>query len=199
MSLLVQHGVWIVFVATFAARVGAPLPAAPLLVVAGGLAVAGELALGAVSVASLIANLLGDAVWFVAGRRWGYRVLGLLCRVSMSPDTCVRQSESLILRWGGWSLVAAKFVPGVSVIAPPMAGALRMSWVRFVAWDLIAAAAWTATFVVLGMVFSTQIELVLRWIANAGVSGSVAVIAAVAALLAVRHVRRKRSESSGRG
>ena len=88
---------------------------------------------------SIVANVAGDGIWFVAGRRHGHRVMKLLCRISLSPDSCVRQSESLIVRWGGNSLIAAKFLPGVSVVAAPMAGALGMSWTRFLSFEVAAA------------------------------------------------------------
>src|SRR5687767_8935989 len=101
--LLLRHGPLLVFAVTLAARAGAPLPAAPLLVVAGGLAALGQIPLGLTVVVSLLANMIGDIAWFVAGRRFGYRVLGLLCRFSLSPDSCVRQSEDLFGRWGGLS------------------------------------------------------------------------------------------------
>src|SRR4030095_7712848 len=97
-------------------------------------------------------------IWFQAGRRHGHRVLRLLCRISLSPDTCVRSSESLITRWGGGSLIAAKFLPGISVVAAPMAGALGMSLRRFVSFELIAGALWTAAFMGLGMLFSNQVQ-----------------------------------------
>ena len=106
-DLLLLHGALLVFGATLLARVGAPVPAAPLMVVAGGLSVAGGPSLVMAFVVAVVANVLGDAVWFWAGRAYGGRVLGLLCRFSLSPDSCVRQSESLIARWGGSSLVAA--------------------------------------------------------------------------------------------
>jgi membrane protein DedA with SNARE-associated domain/rhodanese-related sulfurtransferase len=142
--LLIAHGALIVFVITLAARVGAPVPAAPLLVVAGGVAMAGQLSLAVTClVASVIANVLGDAVWYQAGRWRGHRVMKLLCRISLSPDTCVRQSEGILSKWGGSSLIAAKFLPGISVVAAPMAGALGMSWKRFVSYDVGAALIWT--------------------------------------------------------
>ena len=125
--LLASQGAALVFAATLATRLGAPVPAVPFLVVAGGLTVGGQLSVVAVVLAAVLGNILGDGVWFLAGRRWGYRVMRLLCRISLSPDSCVRRSESILGRWGGWSLIAAKFVPGVSVVAPPMAGALGMS------------------------------------------------------------------------
>ncbi|MET0382333.1 MAG: sulfurtransferase, partial [Burkholderiaceae bacterium] len=91
--LLIAHGALIVFFITLAARAGAPLPAAPLLVVAGGVATAGRLSLPVCLAASVLANLLGDLIWYQAGRWRGHRVMKLLCKISLSPDTCVRQSE----------------------------------------------------------------------------------------------------------
>ena len=124
LSLVIEYGVGLVLVVTLAARVGLPVPAAPFLVIAGALAAGGQISWVAALLAAIAGNIVGDGLWFWAGRRWGYRVLTLLCKISISPDSCVRQSESFILRWGGSSLLAAKFVPGISVVAPPMAGAL---------------------------------------------------------------------------
>ena len=115
----------VVFVATLAARLGAPVPAVPFLIVAGALSVGGRCRSPARCWRGLAGNLIGDAAWFLAGRRWGYGVMRLLCRISLSADSCVQRSESFLGRWGGVSLIAAKFVPGVSVVAPPMAGALK--------------------------------------------------------------------------
>ena len=196
LSLLAAHGVLAVFAVTFAARVGAPMPAAPLLVMAGALGQAGQLSLWAAAGASLLANLAGDAIWFWGGRRWGYRVLSLLCKLSLSPDTCVRQSESLILRWGGHSLVAAKFVPGISVVAAPMAGALAMSWRRFIAFGLLAGAAWTFAFLGLGMVFSTQVAQVLDRLASGGMLAAAVLACALAAFVGWRWWRRHRFRRS---
>jgi membrane protein DedA with SNARE-associated domain/rhodanese-related sulfurtransferase len=192
-DLLLQHGVPIVFVATLLARVGAPVPAAPLLVVAGGLSAGAQLSAPAVLLASLAANLAGDAIWFIAGRRHGHRILRLLCRISLSPDSCVRQSESLILRWGGASLIAAKFVPGVSVVAAPMAGAMAMSWRTFLVFGLAAAALWSLIFLGLGLVFHQQIQRVLNVLASTGTVAIVALVAVVAALIAARFWRRRRA------
>ena len=122
LALVIAHGTLLVFAATLAARIGAPVPAAPVLVLAGGLAAMGQLSWFAALAAAIVANIIGDGLWFWAGRHYGSRVLRLLCRISLSPDSCVRQSEAFILRWGGSSLIAAKFIPGISVVAPPMAG-----------------------------------------------------------------------------
>ena len=167
-DLLVQNSLGWVFLFTLAARVGLPVPAAPLLVVAGGLAASQLISWPLVLLVSIAANLIGDGIWYEAGRRHGHRVMRLLCKISLSPDSCVRQSESLIQRWGGRSLLAAKFLPGISVVAAPMAGALHMSVTRFVAFDVLAGAVWSAVFLALGFVLADQIQQVLDMLASAG-------------------------------
>ncbi len=191
-ALLLAHGTLIIFVVTLTARVGAPVPASPLLVVAGGLVMAGQLSMVAALGASIAANILGDGVWFLAGRRHGYRVMKQLCRISLSPDSCVRQSESLITRWGGSSLIAAKFVPGVSVIAAPMAGALGMPVPRFLAFEIVAALVWTLAFMALGMIFSDQIQQIFDIMAGTGSLATAVLVLTVAALIAVRYWQRQR-------
>lgn len=193
MSQIMVHGVAVVFVATLLARLGAPVPASAVLVVAGGLISSGQLPFVQIVVAAIVANLLGDAAWFYAGRIFGNRVMRVLCRISMSPDTCVRQSESLISRWGGSALIAAKFVPGVSVVASPMAGALRMSLRRFLAFDTLAAAIWVAAFMIPGWLFSAQIEVVLDALTDASAVALLVLAVAIAVALALRYWRRRRT------
>lgn len=192
MSFMVVHAIAVVFFASFAARLGLPLPAAPLLVVAGALGAAGQLPLAWTVVAAVVANLLGDAVWFYAGRRYGYRFMRLLCRISISPDSCVQRSESIITRWGGLSLVAAKFVPGVSVVAPPMAGALGMSSARFVGFDIGAALLWVGVYLGLGYAFRDDVQDLLDALERAGGIATVTLVLALALTLVVRLWRRRR-------
>jgi membrane protein DedA with SNARE-associated domain/rhodanese-related sulfurtransferase len=189
-SLVATQGPALVFVVTLAARLGAPFPAAPFLVVAGGMSL-GHGALLAVVAAAMLGNILGDGAWFLAGRRWGYRVLRLLCRISLSADSCVRRSEDILGRWGGMSLIAAKFVPGVSVVAPPMAGALGMSTARFLSYESVGALIWTLGFVMLGRVFQTAIQDVLALLSNIGLAAGGLLLLAFAAFVAWRWQRRR--------
>lgn len=191
-DLLIRHDLLIVFAVTLLARAGAPLPASPLLVVAGGLASEGSTSLPALLGVSIVANVLADGAWYVAGRRHGARVLGLLCRVSLSPDTCVRQSELLITRWGASALLAAKFLPGVSVVAAPMAGAAGMSVARFVVYDAIAGALWTAVFLGLGLIFSDQIQQLLDAMGRAGALALPLIAAVLLGFVGWRWQRRRR-------
>jgi membrane protein DedA with SNARE-associated domain/rhodanese-related sulfurtransferase len=189
--LLVAHGAALVFAITLAARVGAPVPAAPLLVVAGGVGMSGRVSLAIVLLVAMAANVIGDAVWYQAGRWRGHRVMKLLCQISLSPDTCVRQSETILSRWGGSSLIAAKFLPGVSVVAAPMAGALGMSWQRFLAFAIVAALIWSTLFLALGMVFSRQIDDVLAVMTQAGTVTAIVIGIALAALIGYRWAKRR--------
>ncbi len=191
-DLLIAHGVLLVFLVTLAARVGLPLPAAPMLVVVGGLAAEGQLSGMASLAVAVLANIAGDVIWFVAGRRHGYRVMKLLCRISLSPDACVRQSEDLILRWGGQALLAAKFLPGVSVMAAPMAGALGFGWGRFIAYDFVAGLLWSATFLLLGLMLSDQIQQVLDMLAGAGFVALAALALLLVGLILRRLWQRRR-------
>lgn len=190
-ALLATHGPLVVFVATLVTRLGAPVPAVPFLIVAGGLSVSGQVSFVAVLIAAVAGNILGDGVWFLAGRRWGYRVMRLLCRISLSADSCVKRSESILGRWGGVSLIVAKFVPGVSVVAPPMAGAMGMSNARFLSYETVAALIWTLGFLIVGRIFNAAIQDVLSVLSRVGLTA--AVVCAIALLVFVTwryHLRR---------
>ena len=190
-AIVAQYGVGLVFVATLA--LGAPVPAVPFLVVAGGLSTGGAISLVHVVVFATIASTLGDAAWYLAGRRYGYRILRLLCRVSMSPDSCVRQSESLIGKWGGSALIGAKFLPGLSVVAAPMTGALGMTAREFLGFELLGSVIWALAFAYLGVLFSHDIHRVLESIANLGLGAALVLTLVVLAYLAIRYVRRRAS------
>lgn len=195
-ALLASQGALLVFAATLATRLGAPVPAVPFLIVAGGLTVGGQLSFFAVVLAAVLGNILGDGVWFLAGRRWGYRVMRLLCKISLSADSCVKRSESILGRWGGLSLIAAKFVPGVSVVAPPMAGALGMSNLRFLSYETVAALIWTLGFLFVGRIFHAAINDVLAVVSNIGLTALVFGVLALAAFVGWRYRQRRLAQQA---
>jgi membrane protein DedA with SNARE-associated domain/rhodanese-related sulfurtransferase len=166
LAQLSQYGVWFVFVNVLLQQLGLPIPAVPTMMVAGALAASGHMNGLAAFALSVCASLVADVVWFWAGRRYGYPVLRFLCRVSLSPDTCVRQTEGIFERWGFYSVVLSKFVPGFSTVAPPIAGALRMSLGGFVMASIASAALWVGAAMGTGYLFTEQIELVLAWMAS---------------------------------
>ena len=142
-------------------QIGLPLPAVPTLIVAGAIAAGGQLHLAAVFFGAIAACLIADCGWYLVGQVYGIRVLRTLCRISLEPDSCVNQTQLRFERWGVNSLVIAKFVPGLSTIAPPMAGAMRIGWLRFICLSWLAAMLWVGAALLAGMLFQTQIERLL--------------------------------------
>ena len=190
-ALVTAHGALLVFAATLAARIGAPVPAAPFLVIAASLSAGVPSSLLAVFAVTIVASTLGDGAWFLAGRRYGYRMLKVLCQISMSPDSCVSQSESFFERWGGTTLIAAKFVPGISVIAPPIAGVLKMPMLVFLGYEVLASAVWAIVFMGLGLIFSNQVQAVLDALSTMGMAAFATLAVVVLLYLATRYWRRR--------
>jgi membrane protein DedA with SNARE-associated domain/rhodanese-related sulfurtransferase len=120
----------VVFINVLLQQLGLPVPAVPTMLLAGSLAATPEL-LGKLLAAAVLASVIADWVWYWSGRVFGYRVLAGLCKLSINPSSCVSQTEARFIRWGLSSLVVAKFIPGFSTVAPPIAGALRMSQLGF--------------------------------------------------------------------
>ncbi|MFC5476260.1 DedA family protein/thiosulfate sulfurtransferase GlpE [Paraherbaspirillum soli] len=166
--LIAQYGLLLVFANVLVEQLGLPLPAVPTMIVAGALAADGKLSLSAVFAVSLAACIIGDAVWYWAGRRFGNRVLRLLCRVSLSPNSCVMQAQVSFRRWGGSLLMAAKFVPGLSTMAPPMAGAMKLGWPSFLFFDSVGAIVWIGAAVGAGRLFHAKIEYLFARLESMG-------------------------------
>lgn len=186
------HGLLAVALAVLLEQLGAPLPSTPVLLLAGVESAGhGGLAWRAFAVATLAA-MAANALWFWAGRRLGRRVLATLCRISISPDSCVRQNEASFARRGVLTLVIAKFVPGLSILAPPLAGALGMPARRFLAWNLLGSALWAGVAIGVGLAFHEQIDALLRVLGNLGSVALALALAALAAYLAWRLWRRAR-------
>ena len=165
---LLQYGLVIVFANVLITQLGAPLPAIPTMIVAGALAREGYWPVALVLAVAVAASLIGDLPWFYAGRRYGHRVLNTLCRVSMEPETCVRQTENIFDRWGPPSLMIAKFVPGFATVAPPIAGAFELPLAPFLAYSAVGALLWAGAAVGVGMIFHSQVDEALRWVAEMG-------------------------------
>jgi membrane protein DedA with SNARE-associated domain/rhodanese-related sulfurtransferase len=159
---LIQHyGLAFVFVNVLLLQAGLPVPAYPTLIITGALASRGGASLPALVATAIVAALIADIAWYLAGRKYGSRVLQTICRVSLSPDSCVRQTESIFARWGARSLSVAKFIPGFASVATSMAGVVRLPPWKFALFDAIGAALWSGVAIGLGFLFSDAINQVL--------------------------------------
>src|SRR5205085_11551903 len=125
-------------------QLGLPVPVIPTLIVAGTLVAQGSISPSALFTCAILACVVADSVWFLAGRVYGAGVMKLLCRISLTPDSCVSDTQSRFERWGSNALLVAKFVPGLALIAPPLAGATKMGWMRFIAFSTLGSAAWVS-------------------------------------------------------
>ncbi|CAM5241085.1 DedA family protein/thiosulfate sulfurtransferase GlpE [Rhodanobacter lindaniclasticus] len=169
LALIAHYGVLLVFLNVLLTQLGAPLPAVPTLVVAGSLAaVGGPLVLAGTMAAVVAGCLLGDSAWYVAGRRYGARVMRLVCRISLSPDSCVQRSELHFQRWRGQVMLIAKFVPGLSTVGSSLVGAMGLRWPAFALYDGLGSLLWAAVWTGLGYAFAAQVNQLLSAVASAG-------------------------------
>ncbi|HEX7348510.1 MAG TPA: VTT domain-containing protein [Rhodanobacteraceae bacterium] len=189
--LIAQYGLIVVFASAFVEQIGAPVPALPVLIVAGAAAAAGHLPIAGVVVVAMAGCLLPDLMWYFTGRRLGARVMHGLCKLSLSPDSCVHRSELHFERWHGRSLLIAKFVPGLSVVAPPLVGALGLRLRAFLLLDGIGSLLWVGVGVGLGWVFANQIEQVLEKLAGVSHVAVAVVVVALALYLGVKWWHRR--------
>lgn len=191
-AIVAQYGLLIVFGNVFAEQIGLPLPAIPTLVVAGGLAAAGKLSVIAVFLVAMVASMTADITWYVAGRQYGNRVMRALCMISLTPDSCVSQTQERFESWGVRALLVAKFVPGISLLAPPLAGATRIGWLPFLLFNGAGTALWVGAGVGGGILLGSQIERLLEYIEHYGTAAAVVAAAVVVGYVAFKWWERHR-------
>jgi membrane protein DedA with SNARE-associated domain len=163
-DFLIRHGYAVLFGWVLLEQMGLPIPSVPLLIAAGALARAGRMGLMFAVALAFGAIILADLFWYSLGRYRGGRILKLLCRISLEPDSCVRRTENLFVRHGVLALLVAKFVPGLNTAAPSLAGIFRMPARRFMVFDALGAVFWVVTVTSLGLILGDQLEeIALRW------------------------------------
>ena len=94
-----------------------------------------QMNLGLAVAFAVIGAVASDSMWYEIGRRKGVRVLQLICRISLEPDSCVRRTQVSFARNGPRVLLGAKFIPGLNAMAAPLAGIIKMGWRRFLLFD----------------------------------------------------------------
>jgi membrane protein DedA with SNARE-associated domain len=163
-----SYGPALLFLWVLVDQLGLPIPSLPALLAAGALARSAGLNPVELLGVAVAASLLADALWYEIGRRGGANVLHRLCRISLEPDSCVRVTEDLFARHGVRSLLIAKFVPGLSTVAPPLAGIFRMPFPRFLFFSALGALLWAGGSIVVGYVFSEQLQAIVSAVGRMG-------------------------------
>ncbi|GAB4369277.1 MAG: DedA family protein/thiosulfate sulfurtransferase GlpE [Deltaproteobacteria bacterium] len=177
---LLHHGYIVLFLIVFAEQIGLPIPAVPVLLAAGALSGSGRFSLAVALPLAVLACLIADLSWYELGRRRGRAIVKLLCRISLEPDFCVRRTADAFSRFGARVLLFAKFVPGLSLVAPPLAAMFRMRILPFLAWDAAGSLLWAGGFIGAGVLFRDRIERVgvfAPWIRSGVFVGSMGLLA----------------------
>jgi membrane protein DedA with SNARE-associated domain/rhodanese-related sulfurtransferase len=194
-DLLAQYGPIIVFASVFASAVGLPVPALPTLVLVGAMSMMHPDTLAQqllpTLALSICASLLGDTVWFLAGRLYGGKTLQTLCRVSLSRDTCVKKTERFFGRWGVRVLAVSKFIPGLSLVSIPLAGAMNVPLSQFLRYDAIGAALWASVGLLVGALFAPEIDMIFTAMGRLGKAAALVIGVLVVLYVAYRWWRRQ--------
>jgi len=191
MELLHRYGYFLVFSVITLEQLGLPVPASPILVLAGVLAAGGELSFSLLFVLASIGCLIGDVVWYCFGRYKGRRVLKTLCKLSLSPDSCVRKTETSFAKYGMNSLIFAKFVPGLNTIAPPMAGLVNPSFASFIWRDLIGAFLYVLAFLIPGFFLEKNVYDITSIFEEIGKDSLALVVGLLIAYVLIKYIRLK--------
>jgi membrane protein DedA with SNARE-associated domain len=190
LQILLQHGYWVVFGASLLEQMGAPVPAMPILLAVGAMSRSGHFSLTLAIPAAVAGSLAADLAWYTMGRYHGHFFLGLICRLSAAPGSCVQRSKDLFGRHGSPILLVSKFVPGFSATAIPLAGAERMGLMRFLLFDGVGAVLWAGGYMSVGYLFSSQLERVAGPASRFGMTLTVWIALVVTVIFAWKRVQR---------
>lgn len=191
-EFLLRHGYSLLFAFVLAEQSGLPIPSTPMLLAAGALSGLGRMSLPEAWLLAILASLLGDSVWFGLGRWRGFSILSLFCRISLEPETCVQKTHTSYGKYGVNWLLFAKFVPGLSTIAPPMAGMFKVTPLKFLVMDGAGSFLWSGTFLLTGWWFRDQLELAAAMLARLGSGLIVALVGGLLLYVAFKYMQRRR-------
>ena len=191
-SLLLNHGYLFLFTYVFSSTAGIPVPADPLLVAMGAMAGDHHYSLLLSVCTALAAALIADWTWYEVGRIRGRSVLGLLCRFSLEPDTCVRSTEVAFRKRGPSALLLTKFIPGMGLVSMPLAGTIRMPRWKFLLFDAAGTVLWSGAWLLTGFVLHRQVDDVIAWLGLFGQRAGIVIIVLIALYVGAKYFQRRR-------
>jgi membrane protein DedA with SNARE-associated domain len=186
LSLIARHGYSIIFATVLTEAIGLPVPAALALVAGGTAAASGTLHAPVILLLAVSAMLAGDSLLYVLGSRTGWGLLGFLCKVSVSPETCILRAAESFYKRGRLTLLIAKFIPGVNSMAPPLAGSMKMPFGQFLGLDFLGVSFYVLVYGGIGFLFGDFLETIARGFLAAGHLAEIAAILAVIGYVAYR-------------
>ncbi len=192
LKLFVLHAYLILFIWVLLEQLGIPIPSVPVLLTAGTLSATHSVHMLYCVLFVLLSCLIADSFWYFLGRRYGGKVLRLLCRLSFEASTCVAKTEGYFTRRGPITLLFAKYVPGLSTVAAPIAGQTGMSYQRFLSFDLAGSAIWSLSFLLAGRFFGDVAQRSERFFSILSRFAGIAFVLMVVGFLAYRVIKQRR-------
>jgi membrane protein DedA with SNARE-associated domain/rhodanese-related sulfurtransferase len=194
LQFLTQHGTIVLLVIVLAEQIGFPVPAFLFLIAAGALTGTGHMSLGMAIGAAVLAAVMGDQLWYELGRRRGRGVLNWLCRISFEPSACVSRTEEFFTRHGVRALIVAKFIPGLSTIAPPLAGIVGLPLPRYFLYNGLGTVLWVSSGIGIGYAFSDQLEQAVSVVSYLGPAVALILLGSIAVYVIAKVLHRHRVE-----
>jgi membrane protein DedA with SNARE-associated domain len=186
LPVLLRHGYVLLAVVCFAEAIGLPVPAALAILTAGAVAAYGTLHIYSVFGVAFLAMLLGDLLLYFMGRVSGWALLGLLCRLSANPESCILRSAEYFYRRGKQTLLFAKFIPGINSLSPPLAGSMKMRLEQFLQFDAVGGALYVGAYSLAGYVFSDALRAITHGLRSAGFAAEAILGCGLAVYIAYR-------------
>jgi membrane-associated protein len=161
--LLVEYGYWALALALLLENAGLPVPGETTLLLASFLAYSEhKLHLPYIMITAIIAATLGDNIGFLIGHHGGRPLLDRYRHLFRVPGKVVARGERLFARYGAVTIFFARFIFGMRVIAGPLAGVLRMPWVRFSFFNFLGASVWVLVISSIGYLFGQHWDELVR-------------------------------------
>jgi membrane protein DedA with SNARE-associated domain/rhodanese-related sulfurtransferase len=190
--LIQEYGLLIVFACVLIEQIGLPIPAYPTLLITGALLHQGNFSVSTLLLTAVVAAVMADLFWYFSGRKYGNKVMAKLCRISLSPESCVRQTESVYLRIGPASLLFCKFIPGFASVSSALAGTLGTKTITFLIFDGLGSAIWAGSAILLGSLFSSAIDELLNVLMQMGKWGGILIAFGLLVFIASKWWQRYR-------
>lgn len=154
---LVDYGYWAVAGILLLENTGLPVPGETVLLLASFLAFSKhELQLSWIILVGTIAATLGDNLGYWIGHRGGRPLLERYENIFRVPKVKLERGEKLFGRYGSVTILFARFVFGLRVIAGPLAGILRMPWPSFALFNFLGASLWVTSICLVGFFFGSR-------------------------------------------
>ena len=191
-NLLLNHGYWLLFVYTLVVSLGVPIPVDPVFLLMGAQVGDHHYSFFLSVIAALAPAVAGDVLWYEIGKYRGRSVLGLLCKLSLEPDTCVRKTEGAFSERGSNALLISKFVPGMGLASVTLAGISGMPFWRFLVADAAGCTLWVSVYLGLGWIFHKQVDVLIGSMGLFGRRAGTVIVVLLAAYLGYKYFQRWR-------